>query len=446
MLLLALAPGGPLSASAPVPEAAENGAEPPEPAAAMEEEEDGQASAPEEGLHLVEAATDPGLQAALADLYRLEYEKVWPAAGEFIAARPRNPFGHLFVAGALWWQTTTENLSPEEDPALGRRFERSVDRTVELADELIESEDPRQRADGYFAAGMALGLRGQWRLVQGRWYQAYRDGKKAMSYLRRCVEISPRYYDAYMGLGIFDYQVAKLPGALKLGARLLIRGTGNAKRGLKRLRLSVKKGRFASRQAAAFLLSIHLVYERDYPKALETVRGLLQDFPESPYYRFIEVLCLARTGDWDASHAKAQALFADLGKDPEAFLRKERGTLCGFAGDACLEEDRLAAAEDWLTRALAQARRSDDPNGWRTILRLYRGAANDMLGRRERALDDYRGVTALPDFAGSHARARFCMEEPCRGKRLDRTWSRREPAWAEDRPTAPGTKAAPPAR
>lgn len=413
---------------------------------AQEEGDSGGTPSPAQSLHLMEAATDAGLGAALKDLYRLEYGKVRPAAEEFTAEHPLNPFGHLFVAGALWWQTTTENLYPEEDPALASRFESSVDRTVELSEALIASGKAPQQADGYFAAGMALGLRGQWKLVQGHWYQAYRDGKKAMAHLRRCVEISPRYYDAYMGLGIFDYQVAKLPGALKLGARLLIRGTGNAKRGLKRLRVSVKKGRFASRQAAAFLLSIYLVYEQDYAKALETVRRLLEEFPESPYYRFVEVLCLSGTGEWDASHARAQALFADLGRDPEEFLRKERGTLCGFAGDACLTEERLSAAEGWLTRALAQARRSDDPAGWRTILRLYRGAANDALGRRERALEDYRGVTALPDFAGAHARARFCMAEPCRGKRLREAWSKPQPAWTEDPSSASGSKGAPPAR
>ncbi|MFH1726289.1 MAG: hypothetical protein ABII00_16895 [Elusimicrobiota bacterium] len=366
----------------------------------------------EAGGDLRQASGAPLLKRALVSLYDLEYVRTRDLALQFIRENPENPFGHLFVAGSVWWEFTTESLTREGRPDLEDIFDKHVLRTVNTAKRLMQSEDKAQRADGYFAAGMVLGLRGQWKVADRRLISAYRDGKKAIKYLKKCLKHDPGYYDAYLGLGLFDYQVAVLPGVLKFAARLLLRGTGDASRGLRRIRLGIDKGRFASRQAAAFLLSLYLLYERDYASAVTLVRDLRRNFPASPYYRFIEIALLNRTGDGVESRRLALELFTDMGRDPAVLRRKQLATVCGVYGPDCLEDSHIRGASTWLTDALANPP-DQPPAGWTTLLHLYRALAHDILTERARAVADYHRVLELPDFAGAHEWARLCEESAC---------------------------------
>lgn len=410
------------------------------------------ASASAGSANLKKAAEDPLLRQALIDLYNLDYGKTRAGAERFIELNPKNPLGYLFLSGCLWWQATTENGMLAERPQLREHFDEMVDRTVEVAKEQIRSKDDAENADGHFTSGMVLGLRGQMKLADDQLLKAYKDGKKAIRHLNKCVKIDPEYYDAYLGLGIFDYQIAVLPGVFRLGAKLLLSGTGNAERGLRNIRTTIDKGYFASRQASTFLLSLYILFERDYERGLKLCQEIRRSFPESPYYAFVEAALLHRTGNEAASWQRARELFDRLAREPESFQRKQRGTVCGLLGPQCLDRENLQGAVTWLSRALAHpadAPKSELPGapgngkkaphaprhaastvhastapaagangerpheGWESVLRLYRGLAHDALGQRAEARADFLKTQELPDFAGSRAWASFCRDRGC---------------------------------
>lgn len=364
-------------------------------------------------LLLAGAAAEPAIppesealrQRALVHLFNLDFAESRADLRIIIDREPESPFGHLFEAGALWWQASTEFDLFKDTPTLEGLFEEDAALGLRKAEPWIESEDPARRAHGYFAAGMILGLRGQWQLSRGKWIKAYRDGKRAVKYLKRCVDIDPEYHDAYLGLGIFDYQTDRLPGILKVPALLMIRG--DAERGKARMRQAAERGNLVTRQAAIFLLSLTLTDDKDYARALPMLQPLRRDYPDSPYYRFLEALILHKLGDWEESRARALDLFRAAERDPEILGRKQLGTLCGLYGAACFEKDKLEEAAAWLTRAIEAPLRGQ-PAGWASLCRLYRGLAYDMLGRREEALADYEKVSGP-----SRALAERCRAAPC---------------------------------
>jgi tetratricopeptide (TPR) repeat protein len=360
---------------------------------------------------LVQAADHPLLQQGLVHLYDLDYEQTLAKARQFRGAHPANPLGHLFLAGALWWQYTTESEQLRPDTDFLDRFDDFVDSTVKVAKPLMKSKNRSAKADGYFAAGMALGLRGQMKLANGKFIGAYRDGKKGIKYLKKCVKIDPNYHDALMGLGIFDYQVAVLPGVLKFGAKLLFRGTGDAARGLRRIRNAIVKGRFASNQAAGFLLTIYMVNEHDYRRAFEIVADLHRNFPTSPYYGFIHAAMLSKNGKPAEARAAMRALFERLLSQPETFSRKQLGTICGQFGPSCFERNYLLAADRWITNALSELDGGDER--YRTALTLYRAVARDLLGQRAAAVRDFMAVKNMVEVADSKAWAKRCSTRPC---------------------------------
>lgn len=368
------------------------------------------------------AASDANLETALHSMYALDYSTAEAAAEAFISANPDNPYGELFLTGMLWWRAATELLRASDAPDLARRFDAHSRAAVAKSKRLFKAPKPRVRAEAYFVAGMSLGLRGQWRLTNRQYFKAYLDGKKAIKYLRKSVEIDPNLEDAYLGLGIFDYQAAVLPGVLRLGALLLVRGDREG--GLARIRRAMTKGRFSNRQAASFLLTILQTQEKDVQGALAIAKDLHAKFPEGTYYLGVEAALLTASGDRAAAVAAWAAAYEALRK-MEAFRTKGWAVLCGAYGDSCLSEDNLTSVEAWINGALNTPPASPPP-GWTGALHLVRGLARDSRRDARAAQDDYAAALADPelpselkDFAQT-CRAKGCSADAVLAARHNR--------------------------
>jgi tetratricopeptide (TPR) repeat protein len=363
----------------------------------------------------------------VAELFSLDFVASRADMRRLIDNEPENPLGYLFESGILWWQASAEYGLFKDTPTLQGLFEADVDACVEKAKPLLDSKDPKARTEGLFASGMCYGVRGQWDIARGKYLKAYRDGKKSMKYLRKCVKESPEFHDAYLGLGIFDYQTDRLPAVLKLSAIFIARG--DAELGKKRMRQAAEKGKLVARQAEIFLMSLLITDEKDYPGALRLLDSLLQAYPKSPYFHFIRAMLLHKLGREDDSLRQGRALFALTASDQEILGRKQLAMFCGLTGPDCLKPGALRAANAWLVDAQgaawqdfvatsrlppkARAAADKEIEAWITTLQLYQAIVWDMLGERSAAQQQYKGVLARPDYQGSRARARACLDAPC---------------------------------
>lgn len=352
------------------------------------------------------AQLDEGLDA----LYSLDYARARRASRKLIELEPDNPFGYLFEAGAIWWQSSQEYGLFKDTPTLQGLFEQDIEAGLRKAEAYIDSKDKQTRLDGYYVSGMTLGVRGQWNLMKGKWLDAYFDGKKSMKHLRKVLKLDDEYEDVYLGLGVFDYQAAHLSGIAKLGVLFGLRG--DEKRGLERIRRAVEKAGFARRQAAQMLTSIYLIDMHDDARALPLIQGLRRDFPGSPYFVFLEAMTRHRLGDWDGSLENGRELHRMIAADPKAFRRKWLTLACGLSGENCLSKETLDRTLDWLDHAL-ETTAKEKPDSFRTLLRLLRGMTLDMLGRRDEAAKEYQKTEFLPPIGESREIARACLAAPC---------------------------------
>ncbi len=383
-----------------------------------------------DGRAALSTTADLYLDKGLHHLYDLDYDEARGDFRKIIEAEPDNPFGYLFESGAIWWQSSMEYGLFKDTPTLQGLFEQDVEAALRKVDAYESSKDKETKADGHFVEGMALGTRGQWSIMRGHWLKAYFDGKKAIKHLKKTVKEDPDYYDAYLGIGVFDYQAAHFSGALKLGAAL--GGVhGDEKRGLQEMELASQKGRFGARQAAEFLASIYIDDKHDYAKALPVVERLRGDFPESPYFEFIELGLRFKLHQNAESIQLGRDLFAKVKQDPEAFDRKLLSLFCGISADQCLNNVDVAGALAWIDSALDEskthpapkpARRgklaADPEDPWRSFLHLWRGHCLDALGNHDGAADDYQWVLEHPAFSDDQARARECSQSPCAAAKL----------------------------
>ena len=361
------------------------------------------------------------LDEGLTNLYGLEYEKSRASFRKLIELEPDNPFGYLFESGAIWWQSSMEYGLFKDTPTLQGLFEQDVEAAIRKADPWTDSKDRTLKVDGHFVSGMALGTRGQWGLMRGHYVKAYFDGRKAMKHLKKCAKMDDEYYDVQLGLGVFDYQAARMQGVLRMAALVGVRG--DEERGLEKMHEAMDKGRFASRQAAQFLSSIYILDRKDWKKALEVVLRLRGHFPESVYFRYLEVLVRDRLGDHEASLAAGREIFDRVKADPPGWNKKLLSIVCGLSGDKCLNRESSELAVAWCTRAIESTPEpkpgrklkpaEQDTLKWLSLSRLYRAYMQEVLGHVDAAERDFKWVLAHPEFADGHSRARECMEHGC---------------------------------
>lgn len=404
---------------------------------------------PAPGRASISAEAEQLLDEGVTHLFNLDYEKSRESLKKLMDLEPDNPFAYLYGSGAIWWQSSQEYGLFQDTPTLQGQFEREADLALKKAELLLKTADPSAKADGHFVAGMALGTRGQWGLMRGHFMKACGDGRKAVKHLNNALKFNEGYHDAYLGLGVYDYQAAQLKGPLKLIARLC-GASGNEQRGLARISQALKNGRYARRQAAQFLATIYILDLREYDKALELVRALRRDYPQSVYFHFLEIALLHRLRDVDGAVREGRALFMAQRGDMKTFGRKWLTLFCGLHGSKCLDPVNARRAGEFCAESLeAEARRpkdsKEDPaaaRDWTTFLHLFRGYSWDLLKKPEEAAKDYQAVLDRPDFYDAHARAKECLASPCSSKPFQRYLR----ALSQDQPWPPPAPSGPAAR
>jgi tetratricopeptide (TPR) repeat protein len=349
-------------------------------------------------------------RASLKALYRLDYAVSMEHIRGWIRRSPEDPFGYLFEAGVLWWMISMDPASFRADKKLKPRFLRDLKTGLKLAKPGLRSSDKKLRADSHFITGLLLGIRSQWNLSNSRYLRAFFDGRKGKKFQKRCLEADPTYADAFLGIGLFEYLAGRLPGVLYIPS-FIIRGDVDS--GKRNLHKAMDEGRypFAGSQAASNLVSLYILYEKEYGQALEINRRLLDDFPDSPYFRFLDVMILDLLGHRESSIKKAHDLFSLIPDDPGILVVKRMGILCGLQASKCLKPEVLKRPIEWMSSALSSEKPA--PAGFKTLLHLYRGVALDILKRREEAKADYEAVLAAPNIGDSHDAAAQCLRKRC---------------------------------
>lgn len=227
------------------------------------------------------------LRAGLDTLYGGEFES---AARYFaaLAARDSNdPAPLVFQAGAyIWWAAAKDS----DDFATGR------------IDSLLDNAITKARLQPAGAArdfwlGTAMGYRARERDLHGHAWGASRDAKGMRDAYRRVLAADSSCIDCYLGLGLYNYGLARASTFARIVARLLGLGGGNAAEGL-RMMHAVAAGGDLARVEAEWVLATALEREaeRDQKRAGELlaearaiVAGLAERYPHNPVFsRFLE--------------------------------------------------------------------------------------------------------------------------------------------------------------
>jgi tetratricopeptide (TPR) repeat protein len=339
-------------------------------------------------------------------MYRLEFKKAEKIFEKLSKDYPEHPAGPLALSALRWWQLSQNYDIPSSAHDARIEFISFAEETIKRSEHYMNKT--HDEALAYFTMGTAYGLLGRWYAIERSWFKAYKNGKKGKKYLSKALEINPELYDAYLGLGIFDYYCDTLPGVLKFFATLLFI-KGDRERGLEEIDLAMKNGKFFTTEASIFKASILIQFEKDFRSATRIIDKLRKSEPGNVFFKLIEVVTLLNTANWQETIDKATKLLSEV-KNDKGPIDQQKALLYLAIGDSHIMLRNYTTAIEYLTKGI---RETDYPNkGWVTFCYLRRGQAYDLFREREKALKNYKIVMGREDFWKALEQAEHGLKEP----------------------------------
>lgn len=312
---------------------------------------------------------------------------------------PEHPYPNFGIAMTKWAEL--EYLEDESNPKLAEEYGALTDSAVEVAQAWIKRHP--NDANAYMCLGGVYGLRARLAVMQHRWIKAYFDGRKAISNTRRSLKTDPEMYDAYLGLGMYEYYAGTLPGVIKLLAKLLV--GGDAAKGVEYLKLCREKGYFNSLAAELLLIEIYTEPGNRFrnPKtAVAWSAELRKLYPVHPQMHFVQIVSLFEDRQYGEARKEALEYLKRVEDGTPAYRKNFLPRILSAIGATHLAERDYDGALAYFQKAAAALK--EDPKAhparWGVWALVRVGNIWDLKGDRAKAVQLYKEARAYKDEWG----------------------------------------------
>lgn len=367
-------------------------------------------------------------RSGLDALYNIDYDKAEREFKEIVKLIPNHPGGYQLLAARVWIKTLYESrrlqgslYSSESfyssgddkvDPKIVTEFRNYTRDAKRLAEAKLKQEPKNLEALDFLAN--TEGLKAAFEeAVERRHFAALRDGNDAVNHHREVLKLDPKYIDAQITIGLYEYVVGSLPLAIKLFAN--VGGfRGSKRKGLTMLEQVAKEGRWAQDDAKTVLI---LLYRREkrFADVLKLTRELSAKYPRNYLLRLETADALVslagvkrKAGDVaGAVQAEKEAFdtFEEVVRD-----RNMRDVAARALDLIHFKYGEVLMSAGYHDRAanefLAATKVKSGEAGLITMAHLYAARSYDVAGKRDEALAQYKEVLARPNVYDAHDEAK----------------------------------------
>ena len=327
-------------------------------------------------------------------------------------AEPDRPEAYLGKAMAYW----DEGLIYDRGKGYKKEIERQIKNATRAAEAHIREHG--ESAEMYFWLGNAMAVRSGVGITYGDLIKAVLAGVESRDYLQEAVKRDPQMVDAYFGLGLSDYVIARQPRLLRTVSRLFSLPSGDREQGLARLDRVAREGTYCKRHALSSRAFIALYYDKAFEEARVRFAELQRHYPNSLDYRvrYLDaILALTVSGSPDYHRALVDSarsirqLASRRGEPLEPWTHTKMDFIEGLGG--YLTGDHNTARD----RLLNYVRGAEKGSWLLGPAELTLGKLADLRGDRESASSHYRKALRQDDVWAAHREARAYLRSPFSG-------------------------------
>ena len=330
------------------------------------------------------------IETGIKYLYNLDFDNAKLELSKAIDADRENPAGYFYTAMVYWERILT---NPYDKEAL-KFFQEWTSKSIKIAENKVKKNG--KDAETLFYLGGSYGFKARRDLIKKDWWQALWNAKKGRLYLREAYDLNPQNFDIYLGLGMYDYFLDKMPKIVKFFS-FFFSLSGDKKLGLEELNKCATQGQFAKTEAKYVLVSIYTYLEKDYSKALPFAMELKEKYPRNPRFHYTIAIIYSKMKAWDKAFILADEISAKSKEREPNFTPDWIPKIDYLKGEICREKQSYSQALSFYNLAI-----SSDLAKETWVLpwsNLRSGMIYDILGQRQMAVAKYKKVLELKDFS-----------------------------------------------
>jgi predicted negative regulator of RcsB-dependent stress response len=240
---------------------------------------------------------------------------------------PDDPLGYLLEAEAEWWRIWCDSAEFKYGMTMARHHEKAASdqQYLELTAKAytLAQAKLRQNNSGemHLYEAMADALSARLLAIRGEYRAAAHAGVRARANFQAALELDPTLYDAYTGLGLYNYYVDTLSTVAKALRFLMGIPGGTKAEGIRQLERGMQEGQISASLARFYLAMNLLNYDQKYEEALGVIGPLAAKYPGNPLFQLMEGDLNVKLGRKQVAENYYRAADAAANEIPEAECR-----------------------------------------------------------------------------------------------------------------------------
>ena len=227
------------------------------------------------------------IQKGIEASYQFQLKKADSLFFDYIGHFPESPAGYHYLSQLhLWYYLGSR------DEAERLIFERYSQLALSKAKVLVEDNDDNPNV--HFLLGQIYTLRALGQIFQDKQIRALFSSRNAVSEFEKTLDLDSTYYDAYYGIGLFNYVLSFVPSRFQWV--ITIAGLDADKEsGLKNMLIAYRRGELMKTEAAFQLAQMYSDYLAEYDSSLVLLDELTAHFPNNIIFNYEKSVVLIKS-------------------------------------------------------------------------------------------------------------------------------------------------------
>lgn len=206
--------------------------------------------------------------------YNFKLEKAERVFMQLIKEDPSDPIGYYFISKIHLWKFV--GSKSESEYIIFKNYSEKA---------LNVAEDKPESAYNYFMLGEIHQLEAMASGAKSEVLDAFWASKNSIGYYEDALDLDPTFYDAYLGLGVFNYALSYVPGVFNW-ALVLTGISGDKDESLENLKLAYKYGNLMKTESGFYLGKVYTEYTAEYDSAEIYLSAILEKYPNNIMFRY----------------------------------------------------------------------------------------------------------------------------------------------------------------
>ena len=374
------------------------------------------------------AGEPPTFSQALDALYNLDFSIAEQAFDSLIAQDPSNPDYRNGLASTIWLKIlydqqkfnaesysgsslgtggSQDSVKPADEKRLRDTIAIAIDRA-----KAMRAKDPRD-VRALYALGVSNATLAAFDGIAKRSYHsAIVEAKTARNYHEQVLTIDPRFNDALLSIGIYDYGLSVLPWYLRPLAVIAGLGGGSGKEeGIRKLETAAANGVRTSTDAKMILVVVYN-RERRYDDSLRLLDELLAKYPRNFQLEMEKGGVYARMKAWPQSVIVYEHILSKIRAKQDGYDRLRPEPVYAQIGVADVNQAKSDDAIAAFGKVVGGGKADDNE---KADAYLWLGKIYDSRSEREKATQQYNAILKLNCKKQYQDDARGYLAKPFKG-------------------------------